>query len=139
MLFCSIPEKVLLVLTLGGVVLTLSDRGGVGELIGIKLQIACTGRCCTISSRKKNTNVLQRRNTSELNAQILRFSTLICNHCTHSTISKRACSMEEHKYLVQNTNSLHHNTAHNMTLADVQEHYIVWLLVGWFSVPTLGL
>ena len=72
MLFCSIPEKVFLVLTLGGVVLTLSDKGGVGELIGIKLQIACTGRCCTISSRKKNTNVLQRRNTSELNTQIPR-------------------------------------------------------------------
>ena len=65
-------EKVFLVLTLGGVVLTLSDKGGVGELIGIKLQIACTGRCCTISSRKKNTNVLQRRNTSELNTQIQR-------------------------------------------------------------------
>ena len=53
MLFCSIPEKVFLVLTLGGVVLTLSDKGGVGELIGIKLQIACTGRRCTISSPKK--------------------------------------------------------------------------------------
>ena len=58
-----------LVLTLGGVVLTLSDKGGVGELIGIKLQIACTGRRYTLSSRKKNTNVLQRRNTSELNTQ----------------------------------------------------------------------
>ena len=65
-------EKVFLVLTLGGVVLTLSDKGGVGELIGIKLQIACTGRCYTISSRKKNTNVSQRRNTSELNTQIQR-------------------------------------------------------------------
>ena len=43
-------EKVFLVLTLGGVVLTLSDKGGVGELIGIKLQIACTGRCCTLYS-----------------------------------------------------------------------------------------
>ena len=61
-----------LVLTLGGVVLTLSDKGGVGELIGIKLQIACTGRCCTISSPKKNTNLLKMRNTSELNTQIQR-------------------------------------------------------------------
>ena len=46
-------EKVFLVLTLGGVVLTLSDKGGVGELIGIKLQIACTAAAVQCHLQRK--------------------------------------------------------------------------------------
>ena len=61
MLFCSIPEKVFLVLTLGGVVLTLSDKGGVGELIGIKLQIACTAAAVQYHLQRKYKHIAKKK------------------------------------------------------------------------------
>ena len=119
--------------------LTLSDKGGVGELIGIKLQIACTGRCCTLYSVQYH---LQRKYKCTAKKKYIRTKhtyTKKCNHCTHSIISKRAGSKEEHKYLVQNTNSSQHkqSSTHDTTCKCTRKLHC--LVVGWFSVPTLGL